>query len=177
MQATGLENIVHQGGNLITFFVPGKPQGKGRARAFNTKSGHIGHYTPGKTRTYEGLIRTQAMQEMGLKKPTRKPVQLTLGINYAIPASWPKWKIQAARDGHIAPTGKPDADNVVKAVKDALNGVVWRDDCQVVLMSVNKRYCTDPGLLIQVNVMHGMAEMQIKTKTELQQSGKLRIYG
>ena len=51
-----------------------------------------------------------------------------------------------ALDGDIKPTVKPDADNVEKAVKDALNGVVWVDDCQVVNCEKEKFYSTKPGV-------------------------------
>lgn len=150
---------------MITLFIPGQPQGKGRARAFKTAGGHIGHYTPEKTRTYEGMIRTQAIETMGLNRPTKKPVALDLVINYPITMSWPRWKQAEALEGRLAPTVKPDADNCAKAVKDALNGVVWHDDCQVVILSVQKKYDPHPGVLVTVTEL-AMAEAQTKTKPE-----------
>lgn len=151
---------------MLNIFIPGKPQGKGRARAFKTRSGHIGHYTPEKTRTYEGLIQTHAIEALGVVRATRRPIKLSLLINYEIPQGWQKWKIQAACEGLIAPTIKPDADNVVKAVKDALNGVAWKDDCQVVMMDIQKQYSITPGLLIQVTKLC-QCEAQIKTKGDM----------
>lgn len=151
---------------MIQFFVPGKPQGKGRARAFKMRNGHIGHYTPGKTKTYEGLIQSGAIDAMGVERPTCRPVKLSLLINYEVPISWPKWKIQYALNGQIAPTVKPDSDNVCKAVKDALNGVVWKDDCQVVMMDIQKQYSVDPGLLISVTML-SQCQAQIKSKGEV----------
>lgn len=151
---------------MLSFFAPGKPQGKARARSVRTANGKISHYTPQKTRTYEGLIRTQALTSMGMERPTRRPVKLMLLINYEIPITWAKWKIQAALEGRIVPTVKPDSDNVTKAVKDALNGVAWHDDCQVVLTEVQKQYSTTPGVLISVSML-AQCEAQIKTKQEL----------
>lgn len=153
---------------MLTLHIPGQPQGKGRARSFKTLNGGIGHYTPQKTRTYEGMIRTQAIEAMGMEGPTRRPVSLDLIINYEIPISWPKWKLSAATDGQIAPTVKPDADNVAKAIKDALNGVVWVDDCQVVILSIQKAYSITPGVLVQVTPL-AMCQAQIKNKTEVSQ--------
>lgn len=43
-------------------------------------------------------------------------------------------------NGCIYPTKKPDADNIAKIVLDALNGVAYTDDTQVVNLSVQKRY-------------------------------------
>lgn len=152
---------------MLTITIPGQPQGKGRARAFKTKAGRIGHYTPDKTRTYEGLIRTQALEAMNGAQPTQSPVSLVLDLQYQIPTSWPAWKQEAARSDDIAPTVKPDADNVAKAVKDALNGVVWLDDCQVVAVTIIKRYSNYPAVGVSVNEMEGIAPAQIKSKKDL----------
>ena len=115
---------------MIHFFVPGQPQGKGRARAFSKGNGKIDHYTPAKTRSYEGEIKARAMQAMGANKATDKPISLDLALNYEIPKTWPKWKRHLALTGDIVPTVKPDSDNVTKAIKDALNGIAWNDDCR-----------------------------------------------
>jgi Holliday junction resolvase RusA-like endonuclease len=40
------------------------------------------------------------------------------------------------------PTKKPDADNICKAVCDAMNGIVYKDDAQVVSLHFTKRYNT-----------------------------------
>ena len=67
---------------------------------------------------------------------------------FIIPKSWPKAKKQAAMIGEIQHTGKPDADNVLKTVGDALNGIVWKDDSQIVSASINKRYGVQPALVL-----------------------------
>ena len=149
---------------MLNLFIPGKPQGKERARS-TIVNGKSLHYTPNKTRTYEGMIRTQAMEQMGMRAATRQPIALKLVINYAIPDSWPQWKWYAAQRGEVVPTIKPDADNVVKAIKDALNGVVWFDDCQVTQMEVVKTYSENPGVLVEV-VQLNQHPAQIKRKSE-----------
>lgn len=137
---------------MIVFHVPGTPQGKGRARSFRMRNGHTGHYTPAKTRSYEGLIRTQAQLAIGtIADPSREPMILTLTIVMPVPNSWPAWKRAMAEAGEIFPTTKPDSDNVEKAVKDALNGVLWRDDAQVVSTQKAKVYERD-GLPVGVHV-------------------------
>lgn len=152
----------------VQFTVPGAPQGKGRARSF-VRNGHVGHYTPEKTRTYEGMIRTLAMEAMGMRPPIGGPVQLELVIVMPIPASWPKWKIELALAGKVLPTTKPDADNVAKAAKDGMNGVVWNDDCQVVAAAIEKIYTGEvfpiPGLYINVRQAPAMGA-QHKHKPE-----------
>ncbi|SCU95566.1 conserved hypothetical protein [Cupriavidus necator] len=55
-----------------------------------------------------------------------------------------------AAAGQICATKKPDADNVLKAVKDGMNGVVWVDDCQAVEYRISKKYGTSPGVYVEV---------------------------
>jgi Holliday junction resolvase RusA-like endonuclease len=126
----------------IKIFIPGTPQGKGRARSF-LRNGKIGHYTPEKTRTYEGLIASLGLDVMRGVKPLEIPMLVTISAVFSIPNSWPAWKRQAALDGKILPTTKPDMDNIKKAIKDGLNGVVWKDDCYATSALVRKRYVAD----------------------------------
>jgi Holliday junction resolvase RusA-like endonuclease len=133
----------------ITISLQGPPQGKGRARAF-VRGGHIGHYTPEKTATYEGMIRTAAMQELAGRVAFDEPVQFTLRAIFPVPASWSERKRQQALTGTIKPGKKPDLDNIAKAWNDALNGVVYRDDSLICQMTLDKRY--GPQALVVVTV-------------------------
>jgi Holliday junction resolvase RusA-like endonuclease len=134
---------------LITIALQGQPQGKGRARAF-LRGGNIGHYTPEKTRTYEGMIRTAAMQEIGNNPPLDGPIEFVLRAIFAVPASWSERKRQQAILGEIKPGKKPDLDNIAKAWNDALNGVAYRDDALICRMTLDKRY--GPQALVVVTV-------------------------
>lgn len=60
------------------------------------------------------------------------PVSVHIDIMRALPKSRPK-RVESEPD-----LGKPDLDNVAKAVLDALNGVAYADDAQVVSLVVNK---------------------------------------
>ena len=44
------------------------------------------------------------------------------------------------------PTKKPDASNILKSIEDAMNGVVFNDDSQIVNIHVTKVYATEPGV-------------------------------
>lgn len=151
---------------MIEFFVPGPPQGKGRARAFvfrrGRAAGRIGHYTPEKTRTYEGIITTLAMQARGALPPLAGPVVLTFAALMPVPDSWPQWKRAAALAGGISPTVKPDLDNIEKALKDGLNGVLWKDDAQVVSVVKEKLYAPEAGLRVQVRPHHSTAAQEAR---------------
>ena len=116
-----------------------RPVAKGRARAF-IRAGHIGHYTPEKTVAYETMVKLVAQQAMRGGDPITGPVSLVVRAFMTIPASWSQKKQREAAVDVIKPTSKPDLDNMVKAIKDGVNGVVWRDDSQVTFLTAIKRY-------------------------------------
>lgn len=133
----------------VSFTVPGEPIGKGRPRVGKI-AGHARLFTPAKTVNYEGLIAHAAQQAMAGAAPMECACQVQLSITCSVPASWSKKKQAAALLGGVLPTKKPDTDNVVKAVFDGLNGVVWRDDVQAVDLFVRKRYGATPGVFVRV---------------------------
>ncbi|MBP1297404.1 RusA family crossover junction endodeoxyribonuclease [Bradyrhizobium elkanii] len=136
----------------ISITLLGAPQGKGRARAF-VRGGHVGHYTPEKTRTYEGMIRTAAMLELGSRPPLDEPVEFVLRAVFPVPTSWSQRKRQQAITGDIKPGKKPDLDNIAKAWNDALNGVAYRDDSLICRMTLDKRYGPQPLVVCTVRPM------------------------
>lgn len=133
----------------ITFVVPGNPQGKGRPRVGKVGN-HARMFTPQKTVAYEGLIAMAAQQAMQDRALITGPVLLEMNMHHMVPASWSKKRREGALQGEIMPTVKCDADNCLKAVCDALNGVVWRDDVQVVNVMLTKRYAENPKVEVRV---------------------------
>ena len=144
---------------MIEFTIPGQPQGKGRARV-GSINGHARMFTPQKTVAYEGLIAHAAQQAMAGLPLFDGAVRLMLAIDCQIPASWSVRKQNAALAGDLFPTTKPDADNVLKAVCDGLNGVAWRDDVQVIDCVIRKRYSATPCVRVQINPVRQAAEQR-----------------
>jgi Holliday junction resolvase RusA-like endonuclease len=110
-------------------------------------------FTPAKTAAYEGLVAhaaNAAMVSAGRDALVEGPVEVVMAIECQVPASWSGKKQQRALSGEIYPTTKPDADNVVKAVFDGCNGVVWKDDVQVVSLFLRKRYSATPGVRVEI---------------------------
>lgn len=134
---------------VVRFTVPGQPQGKGRAKIVKI-GGFSRMATPGKTVAYEGLIAICAQRAMLGRNVFDGPVGCNLFIDCAVPQSWSEKKKRMALAGEIYPTTKPDKDNVIKAVYDGCNGVVWRDDVQVVDGMQRKRYAATPGVRVEV---------------------------
>ena len=71
-------------------------------------------------------------------------IYIRIIAHFAIPASVPKKKRRDMEAGVLRPVRTPDADNILKAVCDALNKVAYRDDAQVVDAQVSKYYSNQP---------------------------------
>lgn len=135
----------------VAFTVPGEPQGKGRPRIGKVGQ-HARMFTPQKTVAYEGLVAHAARQAMAGHNLLQGACTVELDVLCSVPASWSKKKQAAALAGTVRPTKKPDVDNVVKAVFDGMNGVVWKDDVQAVTVMVRKRFMPVPGVNVRVAV-------------------------
>lgn len=133
----------------VSFFVPGQPVGKGRPRVKHVGK-HAQLYTPKETVSYENLVATLAHQAMAGRALFQHAVEVELRMLHQVPASWSGKRQREALNGLIVPTTKPDMDNVMKALFDAMNGVVWRDDVLVADAIVRRRYATNPGLDVVV---------------------------
>lgn len=144
---------------MIAFTLPGEPKGKGRARV-SVRGGFARAYTPAATVSYERQIALAAWDAGAT--PIRGPVALDVYAYHAIPRSWPRAKRASAIDGFIRPTGpRNDLDNVVKAVSDALNGVAYLDDGQVVELRAERAYSVEPRVSVEVRAIHTAEEMAL----------------
>lgn len=131
----------------MQFIVEGKPQGKARARTFyNKKTNKMQSITPEQTRSYEDLIRW-SYKAAGGQYLGEKTLGVYIDAYFPIPQSWSKKKKEEAENGKIRPTTKPDCDNIIKVVLDALNGVAYYDDKQVITVNCCKFY-DDKGYLV-----------------------------
>ena len=130
----------------ITFTLPGGPQGKGRPR-YVRRTGRA--YTPDKTVAYEELVRQRFLEAANGQDFGEGPVFVLIRAIFPIPKSFSKKKTEQAMKGTLYPTKKPDWDNIGKIICDALNGIAYKDDSQVVIATVVKAY----GATERVDVM------------------------
>ena len=102
-----------------------------------------------KTTAFEDKIKSAALANK--TAISQKALNVYIDFYLEIPISWPRYKKKQAANGEILPSGKPDIDNLCKSVLDALNGVIFRDDAQIVKLCCTKQYDANPGcaLLIQ----------------------------
>jgi Holliday junction resolvase RusA-like endonuclease len=133
----------------IEFTVLGDPKGKGRPR-FSRVGKFTKTYTDAKTKMYEEKIASAARLAMFPHEPLETPVGVHMEINVQIPASYSKKRKQACLLGVEMPCKKPDVDNVAKGILDAMNGIIYKDDVQVIRLSLRKNYSTEPGVYIMV---------------------------
>lgn len=135
--------------DALIFVVPGLPQGKGRARFGNGRA-----YTPAKTVAYEGLIALAGQEAMSGRPIIEGPVYIVVNAFFPIPKSWSKAKRAAALAGSAWHTGKPDGDNILKAVGDGLNQVVFKDDSQISFAKITKRYAETARVEIMIEELN-----------------------
>lgn len=129
-------------GEWYGFDIPGNQKGKQRPRARRLGKG-VQLYSPAQTIVEESWVRTCCVETVG-QPFLIGPVEVAIEVTVEIPVGWPYKKRLAASRGELRPTGKPDTDNIAKLQFDALNGILWRDDSQVVFHTVRKSYGEKP---------------------------------
>lgn len=129
---------------MIRFTVPGKPQPWRRAR----KAGKV-HFKDAKTKANQAAWAWACREAMGSAVPVSGPVAASVVANFAIPARTNKANRVAMLAGKVRPICTPDADNIAKNL-DALNGVAFTDDAQIVSLTVVKRYAEVPGVMVTI---------------------------
>lgn len=135
---------------MIEFTIYGEPVAQGRPR-FSTAGGFVKAYDPAKSGDYKKYVKLAAM-EFAPKTLMEGPIKLKLTVYRSMPgylSKSPK-KAAAAEAGEILPVSKPDVDNYLKGVKDALKGVIWKDDSQVVDAYAKKRYSAKPRIEVKI---------------------------
>ena len=112
------------------FTVPGPPKGKQRPRICTFNGQRIA-YTPKQTVEYEKLIRASYTAVSKSKFERNLPLEISILALFPIPKYVNRKTKDLMLNGRLFPTKKPDADNIVKIILDALNGVAYRDDVQI----------------------------------------------
>ncbi len=119
----------------VKFSIPGEPCAKGRPR-FIRATGQV--MTPEKTANYEQLVKLSYLQQVERDKPLQGPLVAKVYANFAIPKSVSKKRFQRMISRQEYPQKRPDADNLAKIVLDALNGIAYSDDKEIVCLEVRK---------------------------------------
>lgn len=87
---------------------------------------------------------------MSEKFPKGIPLKVNITALFAIPKRFNKEQRKKALNGEILPTKRPDSDNVIKIILDALNGVAYHDDEQVCEVYFEKKYSENPEMIVRI---------------------------
>jgi len=137
---------------MIYFRIDGDPVAKGRPKF--TRRGHA--YTPKKTKDYEEAVRLAFMAQTSEQMPVYgKDTPLVVRATFAksVPKSYTKKRREACLSGKVLPTVKADLDNYLKGVLDALNGLAWEDDSQIVMTVAEKIYAEEPYVTVTIGTV------------------------
>lgn len=118
---------------VMTFTIDGAPTGKARPRVTR-----FGTHNTETTTLYENLVKISYKQQC--KEFFEGSLIVTIIACFDVPKSTSKKQREQMLDGHIFPTKKPDIDNIAKIILDALNGTAYKDDTQVIWLTVRKKY-------------------------------------
>lgn len=127
--------------------IPGEPVAQGRGRAVRIGAG-VRVIDPAKSRSWKGvaaMFMQQARNGAGIFAPLDGPLDVT------VVATWQTLKSASKRNPPVFKTTRPDGDNVLKAVLDAGNGILWADDATCVRLTVEKRYGAVPSVEVSIS--------------------------
>lgn len=127
----------------MKFTVYGEPQAKARVRVTRTHA-----YTPTKTSSYENYVRLAYKAAKGDFKTGS--IGIDVKAYFKIPKKTTKKNRLLMISQMILPTKKPDWDNVGKIISDALNGIAYDDDSQIVDGRVRKYYSEEPRVEVEI---------------------------
>lgn len=136
----------------LTIMIDPRPKERPQGRVAYTKEKKpfVQMYTPAATKKYEETIRKAWMMKHG-NVPLEGPLTVRLYFYFGIPKSDTKAKKAAKAGGMMRDSIREDVDNCTKSVLDALNGVAYKDDSQVVTILAKKRYADVPHVVIIIS--------------------------
>lgn len=107
-------------------------------------------YKAKKDALYENRVSAAGHEAMAGRPPLTGSCRITVEARFQIPKSASKKKRADMLAGSILPTKKPDLSNVLKAVEDGLNTIVFSDDAQIVEAFARKIYSDTPCVVVRV---------------------------
>lgn len=129
------------------FEVIGKIKGKARPKV-NTYT--LRAYTPQETKDYEELIKQYFILKYPKYIPIEGRVSVTITACFPIPKNTSKANTESMLNNKISPTKKPDIDNIVKIILDALNKIAFKDDNQITKLNVEKKYAEEEKIVVKI---------------------------
>ena len=142
---------------MISLSLRCKPEAQKRVKVFN-------RIAVDPSKEYKNFLKLQILEQYQ-DKPIEDPIIVSLAFAMPIPSSTSKKRKQAMLDGSIQHTKKPDLDNLAKAVLDAMNKTIIKDDSQIYSLNIQKYYDENPGIGIII-LREGENEKENKSTKE-----------
>lgn len=136
---------------FINFKIPGPVVAQGRPRA-SSVGGRVRMYDPPKSRAYKKHVKEVA-EEFAPSEPLEGALSMRIIICRQYLKSFTKKQRFQAEDGALMPTTKPDIDNTAKSIMDSLNGIIYKDDSQVVELVLIKKYAEESCAFVEINTI------------------------
>lgn len=132
---------------FFTFEIEPVPQLRPRV---SSRGGYVRVYDPPKVANFKRILRSLAVNQYA-RPPLLGPLSVSLTFYRPVQKSISQSERELRLSNESKPVVKPDTDNYVKATLDALNGVLWHDDAQIVKIIGEKRYGDHPRITVSVN--------------------------
>lgn len=129
----------------LELIVEGEVVGKARPRVTR-----YGAYTPAKTKNYERAIQLAFQNKYKGLVPLKKPLRMEIDCYMYIPKNTSNIRRKRKNAKEILPDKKPDFDNMAKSITDALNGLAYEDDNQIVDARIRKFFSDDQRAEIRI---------------------------
>lgn len=131
---------------FFTFEIEPTPQLRPRV---SSRGGYVRVYDPPKVKQFKSLLRSSAINQYS-RPPLLGPLSVSLTFYRPVQKSISRSERERRLSNRSKPVVKPDTDNYIKATLDALNGVLWHDDAQIVKITGEKRYSDRPKITVSV---------------------------
>lgn len=131
---------------FFTFDIEPTPQLRPRV---SSRGGYVRVYDPPKVKNFKRVLRSLAVHQYA-RPPLLGPLSVSLTFYRPVQKSISQSERERRLSNESKPVVKPDTDNYIKATLDALNGILWHDDAQIVKITGEKRYSENGKIVITV---------------------------
>lgn len=133
-----------------------------QARTRYTSKPYPHEYDPAPVKKFKKQLNALATKQMADKgiKPFDDAIEVNMTVYRPIQKSVSKIERMRRHLGVVLPNVKPDIDNYIKSIWDALNGAIWSDDSKITDTAVKERYSLNPR--IEVEVIRAKTKRPIK---------------
>lgn len=131
---------------FFTFEIEPVPQLRPRV---SSRGGYVRVYDPPKVKNFKRILRSLAVDQYA-RPPLLGPLSVSLTFYRPVQKSISQSERERRLSNESKPVVKPDTDNYIKSTLDALNGILWHDDAQIVKITGEKRYSDRPKITVSV---------------------------